>query len=373
MLDALGLTHAGMEDIAAQELQQLVHAKTTEHPESVSFQANAEQLLQATYQSQSLRSMLLVLTSCKATDYAAAIQTCALTEWLPPSATFVVVCDKDDDALSSQTIAAEIGEIIQNKTQATVDFKHPSVIFSLFIRQGKAWFGIDIAGFDLSRRSYRVFLGTNSLKGNIAYSLVQLAGYTTKKSLLDPFCRHGIIPIEAALMVCHVSPHYFSKEQFAFRRLVPFVSLNLPVLFAQWDAQNNFDAPTTLIAMDDNFKFVQASKKNAQIAGVVKNIQFSRKQLEWLDLKFGEKNIDCIVSYPLQLSQRNATQFTKVINEFFYQAEYILSEKGRVVLIARQGKELVLTAAKTHHFACIAERIIWQGKEALPVLIFERC
>ena len=62
------------------------------------------------------------------------------------------------------------------------------------------------------------------------------------------------------------------------------------------------------------FKYVDFLKKNAKIAGVDKHINFSRVELEWLDIKFKKESIDRIITNPPISKNAN---LDKVYNEFF--------------------------------------------------------
>ncbi|MDO8660918.1 MAG: THUMP domain-containing protein, partial [Candidatus Woesearchaeota archaeon] len=297
-LKFFGVTHKGMEDIGAAEVKQILGMNAEILSEAVTFNATLEKGCEFAYKTQSMRTVLLCLSEGAVdvddvASYAKIVP--AVKQYLTSDKTFKVECDKDTSEITSQEINDVCGAVIKEQTGSAVNYKTPEVIFSLFIRNEKAWFGIDICGFDLSKRPYRVFLGTNSLKGTIAYGITQIAGYTPKKTLLDPFCRHGIIPIEAGLFALQLSPHYYTKEKYVFARIWP----ELKEKFVVWD-KIQASEHKSILAMHDQFTFVAAAKKNAQLAGINKEIDFSRADIDWLDIKFEEGSIDCLVGYPPQ-------------------------------------------------------------------------
>jgi len=117
---------------------------------------------------------------------------------------------------------------------------------------------------------------------------------------------------------------------------------------------------------------VSAAKKNAKIAGVNKAIQFSRKEISWLDTKFEESSIDRIVSLIPQPSKNiSEQQLGKIYHEFFYQCNYILKKNGKICLITKYP-ELLLQDAKRHNFKEEKRLEVTQGKETLMFILFSR-
>ena len=68
-----------------------------------------------------------------------------------------------------------------------IDLESPDVTFFVYIIGKRFFFGVDFAGFDLSKRNYKVFALADSIKASVAYSLVRLAGVKNGMVVLDPF------------------------------------------------------------------------------------------------------------------------------------------------------------------------------------------
>ena len=149
------------------------------------------------------------------------------------------------------------------------------------------------------------------------------------------------------------------------------MKLNLGIDFEEFfkDVDNNIKKTKANInCFDHMFKYVDYSKKNAKIAGVDKQINFSRVELEWLDIKFKEKSIDRIVTNPP--TSKNA-DLDKIYNEFFYQCEYILKNDGTVSLITRLP-DFVKKHAEKHNFLASKEKEVWSGEQLLKIMIFKK-
>ena len=116
------------------------------------------------------------------------------------------------------------------------------------------------------------------------------------------------------------------------------------------------------------FKYVDYSRKNAKIAGIDKEINFSRVELEWLDIKFKKESVDRIVTN--MPTSKNAN-LDKIYNEFFYQSEYILKKDGAMGLITRIP-DFVKKHASKHNFVVVKEKEVWSGEQMLNILIIKK-
>ena len=61
----------------------------------------------------------------------------------------------------------------------------------------------------------------------------------------------------------------------------------------------------------------------------------------------------------------------KLLNEFFYAAEYILRKEGVIALLTPKP-EKVEEAAKKRQFIIKERRSIWQGKKEFRILLFRK-
>jgi len=129
---------------------------------------------------------------------------------------------------------------------------------------------------------------------------------------------------------------------------------------------------TSIYSFDPQLKIVKYVQKNSKIAGIFDHLNISKKNIEWLDTKFDENYVDCIVTYPIQMSKnKNQKEIEKIYNEMFYQFKYILKKKGTIVLLA-QKYELIETYAEKHKFNIIKKRLVYSGKQPLFILTIKK-
>ena len=365
---AISVPAPGFEDICAAEAKELGFDAKAENG-VVSFSGELLQVCEYIYRAQTPERVILELLRCGTDNIVEEIKKIQVS--VPKGTTFVVRADVDTEDIEKQEISQDIGALIVEKTGAKVEFKRPQTTFLVLVRKGICHFGIDVSGEDLGRRDFRIFLGPQALKGHVAASLVRLAGIDAKKVILDPFCKNGIIPIETALQLAKRSPHFFGKEKFNFRRMPEFKT-DWGAFFEKIDKDVQ-DVSTKIISMDPLFNHISAAKKNAKIAGVNKNIIFSRTDLEFLDAKFGKHAIDTMITLPPQTNVNlPPDKAEKLIKDVFYQAEFVMKKGGTCLMVTQSGADLLKKYAAEFKFTLKHERTVWQGKAELKVLVFER-
>jgi 23S rRNA G2445 N2-methylase RlmL len=235
-------------------------------------------------------------------------------------------------------------------------------VFFVFINNNKAYLGIDFSGFDMSKRDYKIFNISGSLKGTIAYALVRLSGF--KKSILNPLTRAGIMCIESALFASNFPVNYYKKKDFAFLKLKPLKKTDFDKFFNDIDNKIKKKLTQKIYCYNNDMRNVQAAKKNARVAGVQRLISFGKVDIEWLDTRFEKGKIQSIVSVINFSKDSNINDNKKFCEELFYQCEFILNKKGKMVILSN-NLDLIKQSAKKHKFKVSGERSIFSGKREL--------
>ena len=373
-MKGLAITSKGLEESASAEIQELINAGCKVEESCVVFDfKNFEDLCLLCYKSQSVDRIIYLIDDFNFKNFPEEFQKfigkADLGNWIKKYKNFKVECLRVGmHDFKSVDAEAQFAKLILKKYpngKAEFNIKEYEIIFFIYILNYKCYFGIDFAGFELNKRSYKIFLHPNSLRGTIAYSLVKESGFAKKGVLLDPFSRDGIIPIEAAFYAADFPHNYFKKDRFAFLKLD--LGIDYEKFFKSTD--NKIRKPKAEIySFDHLFKYIDYSRKNAKIAGVDKEINFSRTELEWLDIKFKKESVDYVITSPP--TSKNAN-LDKIYNEFFYQAEYILKKKGVIALITRIP-DFVKKHAEKHNFEVSKEKDVFSGEQLLKIMILKK-
>ena len=242
---------------------------------------------------------------------------------------FKVSCSrKGAHKFCSMDVEKEIGKRFFEKGNK-VDLKKPELIVFVDIVDEDYFVGIDLTPILLSKREYRIKIHNQSINSCIAYGLVRLSGFDENKTLLDPFTKDGIIVIEAARY----------KEG-------------------------------NIFALDELFPCVRNVEINSKLAGLRKGINVSRMAVEWLDTKFQEKEIDCVVSaIPFASKTVPENTIKKIYKELFYQLDFILKKNGKVVLIS---PKIGLLKEMNENLKIIEERRVSTNSLDYDVIVFKK-
>lgn len=241
----------------------------------------------------------------------------------------------------------------------------------LYIFDSQGYMGIDVAGRNLAKRDYKIFMGAASLRGTLAYSLVAFSKIKEKDVILDPFMGSGMIVIEAALDRTNHSPFFYSKEKFSF---VHFDKLDIDwdVWFSKIDAYRK-KTSSSIYGFDGQLKFLKYTQKNAKIADINKDLILSKVDIDWLDTKLEEKSIDVIITDPPLMAERSSkSSVLKIYKDFFNQAGYVLKKKGKIIILTNdKSSSDLITTAKTNGFKEIETHIVYEGQQERMVIIFD--
>lgn len=193
-------------------------------------------------------------------------------------------------------------------------FQETGVRFPLevAIRKDIASITVDTSGESLHKRGYRKAQGSAPLKETLAAALVLLSYWNKERTLHDPFCGSGTIPIEAAMIGRNMAPgldrafaaQFFSDafaEAFAAEKKKAFAAID-------------YDTPLYLAGSDIDHRQVLTARDNAARIGLEDDITFFIKDVRELDLldKYGV----CITNPPYGTRLGDTEEARRLIREF---------------------------------------------------------
>lgn len=168
-----------------------------------------------------------------------------------------------------------------HQTRPTIDRDSPDVRLHAYLKQDDLTVSLDLTGYSLHQRGYRLQAGVAPLKENIAAAMLirakwpQLAraGY----GLQDPFCGAGTLVIEAAMMAANIAPGLIRKDQ-----AVQHWTQHQPSLWEKLRHQALKQVkPITipLLGTDTNESLTAVARANAERAGVSPLVTFKTMSL----------------------------------------------------------------------------------------------
>ena len=363
------LVDKGLEEVAEKEIREKLKTKTEKKETVVIFETTEEDICRIAYTAQSIRRVGLLLAETKITKYEEenekifeeAINNANLKKL---NKNLRVECEREGDhEFNSVDVTRTVSQILLKKGYEP-SLKNAENVLFVYIYHDQTYLFLDYSGRDLSKRNYRIFVKASTLKGTLGYALLKIADYKPGENLLDPYCESGVIAIEAALMATKKPVNFYQKD-LLFKKINP----KYEKIIQEQDAAIK-DKIKGIFAYDKILKNISNIKKNAKIAGVEKEINFSKTELEWLDTKFEEKSIDKIISKLPSISKKtNEKDIEKIYEEIFYQAEFILKEKGLLVICTLKNEELK-TIAEKKGFKVKEEKEIYSGQQSYHVTVF---
>ncbi|MFH1332252.1 MAG: THUMP domain-containing protein [archaeon] len=241
---------------------------------------------------------------------------------------FVVRCNREGvHNFSSRDVERDVGEVIYHKG-FKVDLKKPRNTVVADVVGNSCFIGVLISD-NLCRRPYRVKIFSSSINACLAAAAVRFSSINGSDVVLDPFCKDGVIPIEASILGC--------KKVFAF---------------------------------DESMNNVRNAKINAKLANV--KVNFSKCNADSLDLKLDEDSVDKLVTFPpFPSKKKKQSSIESLYKEFFYQISPILKKSGTLTIISVKP-ELILTYAKRSGFKILREKDVFVSNNNFKIVVFKK-
>ncbi len=149
-----------------------------------------------------------------------------------------------------------------------VDAKDADVAIFVHLKKDEARVYLDASGTSLHERGWRQAIGQAPLKETLAAAMLRLSGWDRERSLVDPLCGAGTIPIEADLWARDVAPG-LARPRFGIERWA-VIDETLRLRFAELRgtarARMRREGPT-ILASDRDPLVVAAASSNVERAG----------------------------------------------------------------------------------------------------------
>jgi len=245
----------------------------------------------------------------------------SLTKKLKRKEIYDIRCSrKGEHPFKSVDVATEVGAMLREKGYI-IDYKNSQKTIMIDIVNNHCILGI-LKQQEMCKRPYRVKYNNKSISACIAAALIMIANPKKTDSILDPLCKDGIIPVEAAMF-------------------------KIKKIHALDPLKNN--VRNALI----NCKYAKTK------------IVPQCYEINWLDTLFKKESIDHIITNIL--ISKHDKEPEKIIKEFFHQAEFITKD---AVTIITNKPELIKNTPTI--FTLTEERKISVGEMQYTILKYKK-
>ncbi|MBN2166161.1 MAG: methyltransferase [Marinilabiliaceae bacterium] len=252
-MNLLAKTFQGLEDLLAQELQEIGAWNIKPLKRAVSFDANKEILYKSNLCLRTALRILQPITNFRARNEKELYNQVYNYKWsnlLKQNQTFAIDAVTFSKTFThSQYVALKTKDAIVDHfknidgSRPNVDTISPDLLINVHITNDKVTLSLDSSGYSLHKRGYRQGDHRAPINEVLAAGMVLLSQWDKKQPLIDPMCGSGTILMEAAMIAANIPPN-INRKKFGFER---------------W---NNFDADLwTKIKDEANSKIVQPSVK----------------------------------------------------------------------------------------------------------------
>jgi len=164
----------------------------------------------------------------------------------------------------------------------SIDRENPDIRLHARLKDDFFTLSLDLTGYSLHQRGYRVQAGAAPIKENIAAAMLIRAQWPKLAAegfaLEDAFCGSGTVVIEAALMAAHIAPGLIRKDQAVHHWVKHDPALWEKCLEQAREKSQNINLQISGSDIDE--KQVEAARANAERAGVHKLVEFKVKPMQ---------------------------------------------------------------------------------------------
>jgi len=276
----------GLEAVVGRELSDLGYRDQQKIDGRVSIEAPVDAIARCNMFLRTANRVLLELGRFPANDFDEFFDNIRDLPWeqyIPRDAQFPVTGASQKSKLHGvPTLQGMAKKAIVSRLQDTYGRDLPETGFEVpihfEIRNNECTIWLNTSGAGLHRRGYRQLAGEAPLRETLAAALIQLSVWKRDRTLLDPMCGSGTIPIEAALIGRKIAPglnRNFAGEKWGH---IP----NEIWSNVREEANDLIDRSemSPILGHDRDFRILKTARDNARMAGVAEDIHFQEQELK---------------------------------------------------------------------------------------------
>ncbi|MDD4048186.1 MAG: class I SAM-dependent RNA methyltransferase [Clostridia bacterium] len=340
-MDLIATATFGVESLVARELMELGYTEQKVENGKVTFKGDETAICRTNLWLRKAERVQVQIGQFEARTFEELFQqTKALpwSDWLPENANFPVEGKSIKSTLHSvpdcQAIVKKAVVEKMKEKYKTNWFEEDGARYTIQVALLKdiVTLTIDTTGVGLHKRGYRKLVGRAPLKETLASVMISLSRWKSDRTLIDPFCGVGTIPIEAALQGLNIAP--------GLKR--SFIAEDWPIISPKkWEEAREEanqviqkDKTLDIAGFDIDKEVLSLARYHAKNAGVESNIHF--QQGDFLNLKSKKKYgyIICNPPYGERLENEDAVEriyedMGKVFGELDTWSYYVITSNPR--------------------------------------------
>jgi putative N6-adenine-specific DNA methylase len=302
-LDLIVPTAFGLEALAAREVADLGISGAKVKNGQVAFSAGWDGVAKANTWLRTGERVLIKVGEFEARTFDELFDQTTALPWadlLSEDALFPVEGKSHESVLSSvpacQSIAKKaVVEALRRKYKRE-RFEESGPRFRILVALNKdvATLTLDTTGTGLHKRGYRTLTAEAPLRETLAAALVLLSRWDADRTLVDPLCGSGTIPIEAALIGRRIAPGLRRDFDASNWSVVPAGTWTSVREEAEAAIDRNVEL-RGIFGSDIDSRVLEMARYHARQAGVEADVSFERKAVREFQTR---KKYGCIITNP---------------------------------------------------------------------------
>ncbi|MBN2892461.1 MAG: class I SAM-dependent RNA methyltransferase [Bacteroidales bacterium] len=225
-MNVIAKTFAGLEQVLADEIQELGGENIKIMNRSVSYDADMKLLYSSNYRIRTALKILVPISDFYFKNIDEFYDNFYNIEWekyFKVQKSFFIDSVISSSFFNNTKFAAlkakdAIVDRFRDKlnTRPSVITRNPEIKINVYVRENYCNVSLDSSGEALFKRGYRVNSGPAAINEVLAAGLVKLSGWDGKKELLDFMCGSGTIPIEGTMIGLNIPPQ-IKRKNFGFQ------------------------------------------------------------------------------------------------------------------------------------------------------------
>ena len=316
-------TLAGLEQILAEELDQLGGANIEIHKRAVSCEGDTALLYRANLWLRcGLRILVPVLDFPVSSedDLYEKLRTVDWSKYLQLHQTFAVDANSQSSRFRhNHFLALKTKDAIvdwfrdQKGRRPSVNPKAPDIRFHLHIdSRNQASFLLDSSGDGLHRRGYRTTGGAAPLNEVLAAGMIRLSGWQGDQPFVDMLCGSGTLLIEAAMIAGNIPPGLL--RSFAFQQWQNFDAKVWQDIKAE-ARQSKRPPQQPILGVDNHFKAVRIAENNIAAGKLQSYIRVKKSSFQQFLPPEGPATLISNPPYDLRINTRDINGLYREIGD----------------------------------------------------------